>query len=306
MVQGRVSTHRDWQPVTRTAVSDTAIILRAREALARGPMASTELLGCVLALPGAPTRVAERIADSLFSRHEEFRRGESGEWRLVVPSTRVEEEVQAPRLLDLSYAVTDVETTGGGSKRGDRITEVAVVPVEKGRVGEAWVSLVNPERPIPSQIVALTGITAEMVRRAPRFPDVSTDLMAQLRGRLFVAHNATFDWGFLSAELLRSDDRRLAGDRLCTVRLARVLLPQLRRRSLDSLCSYFGVTIRERHRAAGDALGTAEVLCRLLEIAADQGLETWPHLSARLDRRTGRARRKRRALPAPVDYDSTA
>lgn len=269
-------------------------------------MASSELLGCVLALPGAPIRVAERIADSLFSRHEEFRRGESGEWTLVVPAARVEEDVQAPRLLDLSYAVTDVETTGGGSKRGDRITEIAVVAVEKGRVGEAWVSLVNPERPIPSQIVALTGITSEMVRRAPRFPDVSSDLMEQLRGRLFVAHNATFDWGFLSAELLRSDDRRLSGDRLCTVRLARVLLPHLRRRSLDSLCNYFGVTIRERHRAAGDAVGTAEVLCRLLEIAADQGLETWPHLSARLDRRTGRARRQRRALPAPVDYDSTA
>ncbi len=290
----------------RTPMADTTIILRAREALSKGPLYASELLSRVLALPGAPSAVAGRIADALFSRHEDFEKGEMGEWRLSSKPSSVAAVADAPLITDLKYAVVDVETTGGGSKRGDRVTEIAVVPVDGMQVGEPWVTLVNPDRSIPPQIVALTRITTDMVRRAPRFHEVAPAVLDQLRGRLFVAHNATFDWGFVSAELLRSDDRALAGDRLCTVRLARVLLPQLRRRSLDSLCEYFGVRIHERHRAAGDAAGTARVLCRLLELAADQGYDTWPALSARLDRRTGRARRKRTSLPRPVDFDTTS
>ena len=298
-------------PGLREQEGDSLLIARARAALATGPLGSVELLGSVLALPGAPPRVAERIAESLFSRHDDFARTDAGEWALRGPTSPVERVVgpitvvvaDAPLVRSLRFAVVDVETTGTSSRTGHRITEIAVVPVDAGEVGAPWVTLVNPERSIPPQIVALTRITWEMVRVAPRFGEVADAVREQLRGRVFVAHNAAFDWRFVHHEVERSAGVQLVGDRLCTVRLARVVLPQLKRRSLDALAHYFGVEIPERHRAAGDALATATILCRLLALAEEQGYATWPELSARLDRRTARARRKRSAMPRSVDFD---
>ncbi|MGQ0649058.1 MAG: 3'-5' exonuclease [Gemmatimonadaceae bacterium] len=266
-------------------------------------MQPSELLGHVLSLPGAPPRVAARIADSLFSRHSDFARSSSGEWSLLVPSLAAVDLADTVSVSQLRYAVVDVEATGTSSRLGDRITEVAVVPVDAGVVGEPFVALVNPERPIPPSVVALTRITWEMVRSAPRFTEIAGLVVEQLKGRVFVAHNATFDWRFVLAELARADGTRLEGDQLCTVRLARVLLPQLRRRTLDALARYFGVEITQRHRAGPDALATAKILCRLLDLAHEHGLGAWPALSACIDRRTGRARRKRSAMPRPVDFD---
>lgn len=297
-------------PGLRDRESDTVLISRAREALATGPMGSVQLLGHVLALPGAPQRVAERIADSLFSRHSDFGRTEAGDWELRPGGRLAVAERSAdldwgdrPPLTALRYAVVDVECTGTGARLGHRITEIAVVPVDDGKVGEPFVTLVNPQRSIPPQIVALTRITWEMVRSAPVFSHVARDVVDRLRGRVFVAHNATFDWRFVTTEVERAGGPALDGDRLCTVRLARVLLPQLRRRSLDALAHYFDVEITERHRAGGDAMATAKILCRLLALAEAQGHDTWPALSERLARRTQRVKKKRTRLPRSVDYD---
>ena len=283
--------------------SDTEVIARARRALAGGPLDDAALLGQVLSLPGAPPAVAARIAESLFGRHEWFVRIEGGRWEL-------REEPAAPAdatlLTEVTFAVVDVETTGGGTTRGHRITEFASVPVRGGEIGEPWTTLVNPLRPIPSQVMALTGITPRMVAAAPTFADVAPQVVSQLKGRVFAAHNATFDWGFVTHEVAAATGGTMDGDRLCTLRLARVVLPQLKRRSLDALSYYFGVDNPARHRAWGDALATARILARLLGIASDLGLDTWPALSARLDRRTARARKRRRAMPRPLDYDISA
>ena len=90
-----------------------------------------------------------------------------------------------------------------------------------------------------------------------RLRSIVDRLLGILAGRVFVAHNARFDWGFVSAEVLRARDLALDGPRLCTVRLARRLLPHLPSRSLDSLSMYFGLENPARHRAAGDAYVTA-------------------------------------------------
>jgi DNA polymerase-3 subunit epsilon len=121
------------------------------------------------------------------------------------------------------------------------------------------------------------------------------------------AHNARFDWGFICAEVERATGRTLDGPRLCTVRLARKLLPHLRRRSLDHVALYYGVDIAGRHRAAGDAIATARVLIRLLAAARDRGCDTWEDLDRLLAARP-RRRRPRRvpALPQPVMYDTSA
>jgi DNA polymerase-3 subunit epsilon len=224
-------------------------------------------------------------------------------------------------LHELSYVVVDVETTGGSPHAGHRITEIAAVVVAGGEVREVYETLVNPERVIPPQIVRLTGITAEMVREKPPFRDVAGEVVKALAGHVFVAHNVTFDWRFVSAEVERASGVALEGRRLCTVRLARKLLPHLRSRSLGYVADWYGAdafaqTYFEgrhgtgrpwRHSAAGDAVATAHCLVRLLHDAREHGVHTWGELDRWLSGGTGAARRRRRsALPSAVDRDTTA
>jgi DNA polymerase III subunit epsilon len=206
---------------------------------------------------------------------------------------------------DLAFTVVDVETTGTRPGFGDRVTEIAAVTVHRGRVIDSFESLVNPGIPISPWITRLTGISNSMVADAPRFPEICAAVMARLRDTIFVAHNARFDWAFLSMEVERASGARPEGSTLCTVRLARRLLPHLRRRSLDFVANHYGVTIESRHRAGGDAFATALVLTRLLDEAAARGCRTWGELSALV---SGASRRKgkRSAMPRSTDDDSKA
>jgi DNA polymerase III subunit epsilon len=197
----------------------------------------------------------------------------------------------------------DVETTGGQPAGTDRVTELAVVTVEGSEVTLAFHSLLDPGRPIPWHITRLTGIDDAMVRGQPTFADVAGEVAAVLADRVFVAHNARFDFGFLSAEFGRVAPHPLAGivaAQLCTVRLARRLLRHLPRRNLDSVAHHYGVTIDDRHRASGDALATAAVLQRMLDDLGRQGIDTWDELDGWLSAGTSRAKR-RRGLPASSD-----
>jgi DNA polymerase-3 subunit epsilon len=211
-------------------------------------------------------------------------------------------------LRSLSYVVVDVETTGGRAYSGDRITEIAAVVVRDGAIAEVFESLVNPERSIPPMITAITNITWDMVKDQPTFREICPRVVDIMSGHVFVAHNAAFDWRFVSAEVERASGRELEGRRLCTVRLARRVLPQLPRRSLDHVARYFGVDNAARHRAGGDAVATARCLIRLLECAADRGCITWADLDRLLNARTANARRRRsaRAMPRSVTDDPSA
>ncbi|HEY0969897.1 MAG TPA: exonuclease domain-containing protein [Gemmatimonadales bacterium] len=283
----------------RVLPPEELLVERARDYLAAGPATSSELVDRVLQSPGVPAVVADHLARTLLLAHREFTLGSDGRWRLAAaPATHA----ASPEPLDaLSYVVVDVETTGGRATGGDRVTEIAAVVVERGQVVERFDTLVNPGRSIPPWITSITNITWDMVRDAPRFSDVCERVTSMLDGRVFVAHNASFDWGFVSAEVERASGQRLEGRRLCTVRLARKILPQLPRRSLDHVTRHYGIEIEARHRAAGDAIATAEVLRRLLRDAADRGCTTWDQLEGLLAGGTGAARRRRRsALPAPV------
>jgi DNA polymerase III epsilon subunit family exonuclease len=210
-------------------------------------------------------------------------------------------------LSSLSYVVVDTETTGGRAYYGDRITEIAAVVVRDGKIVEMFETLVNPERPIPHFVSQLTNITWAMVKDAPTFDQIAPDVMRVLEGNVFVAHNAMFDWRFVAAELSRASNQRLRGRRLCTVGMARKVLPQLPRRSLDHVARYYGVEITGRHRAGGDALATAKCLIKMMADLADRGCDTWEDLDALL-RKPPNRRKKRRAsgLPTPVTRDTTA
>jgi len=204
-------------------------------------------------------------------------------------------------LRSLEYVVVDVETTGGGTTQGHRVTEIAIVRIAgTGRILEEYSTLVNPERPIPPFITALTNITDEMVRDAPRFHEIAGDVRRLLEGRIFVAHNAAFDWHFVDYELERATGWRLEGPRLCTVRLARRLVPEVSSRSLGSLSEYFGIENEARHRALGDARATVAVFRRLLERMEEQEVRSWAELEAFLAR-TSSARPRRRAMPTSIE-----
>lgn len=207
-------------------------------------------------------------------------------------------------LASLRYLVVDVETTGMRARDDDRVTEFAAVAVDGDEIRPVLHTLVNPRRFIPARISALTGITDSMVARAPEFATIADDVASALDGRVFVAHNAQFDWSFVSAELDRCGVGIPERPQLCTVKLARRVLPFLPRRSLDHVTAHYRVRITGRHRADGDALATAEVLQLLLADAAREGVATWGALEALLSRGTSSARRSRSRLPRPMDLDS--
>jgi DNA polymerase III epsilon subunit family exonuclease len=203
-------------------------------------------------------------------------------------------------LATLEYAVVDVETTGGGQRNGHRITEIAIVRLDaRGRKLGEFATLINPGRSIPLEISRLTNIDSDMVCYAPRFEDVAHEVRALLAGRVFVAHNAAFDWGFIHGELVRTIRQPLLGKRLCTVRLARKVVPEVRRRSLDALSYFFNVPNEARHRAYGDARATAHIFRRLLERVSEREIDTWQALDRFV--RAPKAKRKRSALPTPIE-----
>jgi DNA polymerase III epsilon subunit family exonuclease len=185
-------------------------------------------------------------------------------------------------LSELDFVVVDVEATGGSPGRGDRLTEVAAVRVREGQVVDSFESLINPQRPIPPTVSRLTDITDEMVAEAPTFRQVAEPLRKALEGAVFVAHNVGFDWRFLVAEYQRCFGGRLGGERLCTLRLARKLHPELPRRSLHALADYYAIASDRWHRAGPDARATAELFDHFLKRLGEEGVEKWGCLQAYL------------------------
>jgi len=161
-------------------------------------------------------------------------------------------------------AIVDVETTGS-DPAADRVTEIAILHAEGGALTAQWSTLVNPGAAIPGAIQALTGISQDMVDSAPRFADIAGEVYERLAGRVFVAHNARFDYGFLRREFERAGLKYLA-QTLCTVRLSRRLYPGAAGHDLDSLIGRHGLECEARHRALPDAAA----LWQFLRIAAEE------------------------------------
>jgi DNA polymerase-3 subunit epsilon len=126
-----------------------------------------------------------------------------------------------------TFVLIDVETTGANPV-SDRVTEVAVLRVERGEIVERWESLVNPQCSIPGMIQRLIGITDAMVATAPTFAELADRLRTRLDGAVFIAHNARFDYGFIKNEYSRIG-QGFDAPVLCTVKLSRALTPVARR-----------------------------------------------------------------------------
>ncbi len=256
------------------AVPDRTLVDRALEFLVGGPRTARELAHTVMGLPNAPDVIADRLATALLGADPRVRKLEDGRWAGVAAAQ------SSPMLDEVAFAVLDVETTGTRASDGDRVTDVAVVLVQGTRQELVFESLVNPGIVIPPWITSMTGISNEMVQGAPGFEQIADELLNVLSGRVFTAHNARFDWGFIDAEVKRARGLALVGARMCTVKLARALLPELPSRGLDAMQEYFSIPNQARHRARGDALATAELLSRLLEMARERNCRTLADVEA--------------------------
>ena len=163
----------------------------------------------------------------------------------------------------MEFAVVDIETTGS-TPQSAGITEIAIVIHNGIEVTGKFVSLINPRHKIPPFIVNMTGISDAMVAEAPLFEDVAPQIYNLLNGRVFVAHNVSFDYSFVHYLLGRSGFQWSA-PKLCTIKLSRRVFPGLEKYGLGSLTRDLGIRIEGRHRAWGDAAATAQVLTMAIE-----------------------------------------
>jgi DNA polymerase III subunit epsilon len=161
------------------------------------------------------------------------------------------------------YAIVDIETTGGYAEN-HRVTEIAIYHYDGLQITDQFHTLVNPGRKIPNFITGLTGITSQMVHEAPAFEDLAKEIHDWLKDRIFVAHNAHFDYSFLKKEF---EEVGITWNtkKLCTVRLSRKIIPGLHSYSLGRLAESLGIKIPNRHRAGGDALATAKIFDVLMK-----------------------------------------
>ncbi|HKV71964.1 MAG TPA: 3'-5' exonuclease [Gemmatimonadales bacterium] len=241
--------------------------------LEAGPADAVVLARDILGVVRPRREIADRLLATLLGSDPRVSRLPDGRWTLA--PARAD-----PLIEECTFAVVDVETTGMSPARGGRVIDVAVARLTPAGITLALDTLVRGEGPIPPGISGLTGITGEMLRTAPAFGAVADGLVAAISDAVFVAHNARYDWGFLSAELDRARAVRLTGPRLCTIRLTRKLVPELDHRNLDAVMYHFGITTPVRHRAGPDAVATAKVLERLLVLAREHGARTLGDLGA--------------------------
>ena len=155
----------------------------------------------------------------------------------------------------MKFAVTDIETNGAGN----RITDIAVIVFDGDKIVDEYQSLVNPGGRIPNFITALTGITSEMLYDAPTFEEIADDIASITQDCIFVAHSVNFDYNIIRAEF-QNIGRDFQRKKMCSVRLARKVIPGHRSYSLGNICGNLGIEINGRHRAYGDAMATVELL----------------------------------------------
>ena len=167
-------------------------------------------------------------------------------------------------LTELDYVVVDIEATGA-KMPPNRIMELGAYRVSGGKIVDEFVTLVNPEIPIPRFVITLTGITNDMVKQAPLFAEVAPKWLEFVEDAVLIAHNAPFDTNFINHEISRVyPGHRMINPHLCTVTLSRRAVPGLTNYRLDTVAGHFGIDIADRHRAGSDALATAEVFIRIL------------------------------------------
>lgn len=230
---------------------------------------ASEICRRILKVAHISDALSQRIIAALIGGDRRFVEREENTWAARAGVSILDSPIES-----LVFAVVDVETTGSRPD-DDRVTDVGAVKIERGEISGTFQTLINPGRPIPPEIVMLTGINDELVRGAPPWSSIGRQLLSFLDDSVIVAHNAPFDLGFINHELVRAGMDPLSNPHLCTVRLSRKLLKGLANHKLDSLAIYHNLPLVGRHRGLGDALITAKVFLAFLKSFKEMGLNTF-------------------------------
>lgn len=176
------------------------------------------------------------------------------------------------KLNDAEYVVFDVETTGL-SAIYDTIIELAAVKIKDGEIIDRFESFANPHHPLSATTIELTGITDDMVKNAPDVEVVLRDFYEWSKDAIFVAHNATFDMGFLNTGFEKIGLSKASNPVIDTLELARFLYPELRNHRLNTLAKKFNVELTQHHRAIYDAEATGHLFLKMLKDVYEKGIE---------------------------------
>ncbi|WP_281658006.1 PolC-type DNA polymerase III [Halobacillus sp. Cin3] len=181
-------------------------------------------------------------------------------------------------LEDASYVVFDVETTGLSAVY-DKIIELAAVRIQGGEIVDRFESFANPHHPLSQTTIDLTGITDDMVKDAPEIEEVLKDFHTWTGDDILVAHNASFDMGFLNAGYQAIDLGKAENPVIDTLELARFLVPELKNHRLNTLCKKFDIELTQHHRAIYDAEATGYLLWKLLKRAMEREITNHQNLN---------------------------
>jgi DNA polymerase III subunit alpha, Gram-positive type len=170
------------------------------------------------------------------------------------------------------YIVLDIETTGLNRQK-DQITEIAALKIENNRIIDRFEVLINPLVKIPLNIVELTGISDSLVKDKPTISEVLPKFNNFIGKDILVAHNAIFDIGFLNFNYKKHFEKDLDNNTICTMNLARKIVPTIPSYRLSSLCSYFDIRNECAHRAMSDVYATTKLFTKFQAIMHNNGLK---------------------------------
>lgn len=199
----------------------------------------------------------------------------------------------AHRLLaDDTYVVFDVETTGL-SAAYDTIIELAAVKIRQGEIIDRFEAFANPHHPLSATTIDLTGITDDMVMNAPDVGEVLKDFYEWAEDAILVAHNASFDMGFLNVGYKKIGLQKAVNPVVDTLELARFLHPEMKNHRLNTLTKKFNVELTQHHRAIYDAEATGYLLMIMLKEIQEKGVEYHDQLNENM----GKGNAYQRARP---------
>jgi DNA polymerase III subunit epsilon len=266
----------------RNLISDSALVQETFDLLSEngGRLTVTEIVDVIFRLSHADEELAASLIGDLVRNDPRF---------CLEPGhlTITQDPIEHRPLSEVDFVVLDVEAIGAKGLPA-RIIELGAYHVRSGKIIDEFQSLIDPGVPLPRFIAALTGISDRMLKSAPKFAQIADSWLDFAGDAVLVAHNSKFDLALLNREIGRVfPGCRMRNAELCTVKLARRIMCNLENHNLDALAEHFGLEIAERHRAASDALATAEVFLRLLDRLDSHGVCTL--LEARTFRATAAA-----------------
>ena len=197
--------------------------------------------------------------------------------------------------IDTTYCVLDLETTGLSAKT-EKITEIGIMKVKNGEVLEEFCEFVNPEKPIPQRVQEITNITDDMVKDAPTIEEMFPKVLEFIKGTVLVAHNATFDIGFLKT-IAKDLGYEFNFTYVDTLPLARKLYPELKKHKLGKIAEYLKIKVEVAHRALDDVDTTVKVLREMMKTLKERGAKTVGDIATKCEDEKAKAEEYKRLQP---------